>query len=61
MKVNVRVAVETIVRETSCSERSVRRAIRALAALGVLSYRAPEEFAIHVEVLEKLPKVGNRG
>jgi hypothetical protein len=54
-----RVSVEQIERETSCSVSSVRRAIRALVALGILSRHGPDEFVIHVDILEAMPKVGD--
>jgi DNA-binding GntR family transcriptional regulator len=57
MKAVSRVSVEQLSRETACSERSVRRAIRALTALGILSRIGPDEFLIHVDELDAMPKV----
>jgi DNA-binding GntR family transcriptional regulator len=57
MNAKVTVSVEQLSRETACSERSVRRAIRALAALGVLSCVGVGEFVIHVDTLAAMPKV----
>jgi DeoR/GlpR family transcriptional regulator of sugar metabolism len=57
MNARVEVSVEQLSRETACSERSVRRAIRALATLGILSRVGSNEFLIHVDTLAAMPKV----
>ena len=61
MQARSRVSVEQLARETACSERSVRRAIRALQALGVLSRLSVDEFVIDVTVLDGMPMIGKAG
>ncbi|MBM4439766.1 MAG: HTH domain-containing protein [Candidatus Rokubacteria bacterium] len=57
MNARVNVSVEQLSRETACSERAVRRAIRALAARGILSRIGPDRFLIHVAAVATMPKV----
>jgi predicted DNA-binding transcriptional regulator YafY len=57
VKAHAQVSIEMIARETSTSERSVRRAIRALTMLGILSRVGTDEYVIHADVLEQMPKV----
>ena len=57
MKAHARVSVETLARETACSERSIRRALRTLETLGLLSRTSVDEFVLHVDALERMPRV----
>lgn len=61
MKAHSRVSVAQLARETACSERSVRRAIRALQKLGILSRLSVDEFEINVAALDAMPKTGTDG
>ena len=58
-KAHARVSVARLAKETSISERSVRRAIANLEAKGLLTRTGPDEFVIHVDALEAMPKVLN--
>lgn len=58
MKAHARVSVAQLAKETSLSERSIRRAIAGLEAQGLLTRLAADEFVIHVDALEAMPKVG---
>jgi predicted DNA-binding transcriptional regulator YafY len=53
------VSVATLAADTSCSERTVRRDIRALVGMGVVSRLGPDEFVIHCDVLEGMQRVGD--
>jgi hypothetical protein len=59
VKAHARVSIAQLVTETCLSERSIRRAIRALEAFGVLSRVGPDEFEIDVDALDAMPKVSN--
>ena len=54
---HARVSVARLAKETSVSERSVRRAIADLEAKGLLTRVSLDEFVIHVDALEAMPKV----
>jgi hypothetical protein len=54
-----RVSVAQIARETSLSERSVRRAIAGLEMQGVLSRLGGDEWVIHVDMLQAMPRIAS--
>lgn len=58
-KAHAHVSVAQLAKETALSERSIRRAIAGLEARGILSRQGRDEWVIHVDVLETLPRVGD--
>lgn len=58
MKVRVRgVSVAQLAGESALSERSIRRALTALEEKGILTRAGTDEFVIHVDVLEAMPRI----
>jgi DNA-binding IclR family transcriptional regulator len=58
---HAKVSIDTLSAATDLSPRTVRRAVRELVALGVLSYAPPDEFYIHLDVLDAMPRIGGDG